>query len=107
MSLSFPVLDFDLPITFTLDQVSKDCESSDPGGARVVQSVHNGFVFVTAHAVFLPLNGPFAQLLPGLETGHPVTVGQSPASESHKEQSENRDKENSFLLVDNTEIICR
>ena len=25
------------------------------------------------------LNGPFAQLLPGLETGHPVTVGQSPA----------------------------
>ena len=24
-------------------------------------------------------NGPFAQLLPGLETGHPVTVGQSPA----------------------------
>ena len=25
------------------------------------------------------LNRPFAQLLPGLETGHPVTVGQSPA----------------------------
>ena len=24
------------------------------------------------------VNGPFAQLLPGLETGHPVTVGQSP-----------------------------
>ena len=24
-------------------------------------------------------NRPFAQLLPGLETGHPVTVGQSPA----------------------------
>ena len=23
-------------------------------------------------------NRPFAQLLPGLETGHPVTVGQSP-----------------------------
>ena len=26
----------------------------------------------------LLVNGPFAQLLPGLETGHPVTVGQSP-----------------------------
>ena len=25
------------------------------------------------------INRPFAQLLPGLETGHPVTVGQSPA----------------------------
>ena len=24
-------------------------------------------------------NGPIAQLLSGLETGHPVTVGQSPA----------------------------
>ena len=24
-------------------------------------------------------NRPFAQLLPGLETGHPVTFGQSPA----------------------------
>ena len=24
-------------------------------------------------------NRPFAQLLPGLETGHPVTVSQSPA----------------------------
>ena len=24
-------------------------------------------------------NRPFAQLLPGLETGHPVTVGLSPA----------------------------
>ena len=34
------------------------------------------------------LNRPFAQLLPGLETGHPVTVGQSPAHESHTEQSE-------------------
>ena len=56
LSLSFPVLlDFDLTITFTLDQVSKDCESSDPGGARVVQSVHNGFVFVTSHPVFLAL----------------------------------------------------
>ena len=27
---------------------------------------------------FLRDNRPFAQLLPGLETGHPVTVGQSP-----------------------------
>ena len=27
----------------------------------------------------VPRNRPFAQLLPGLETGHPVTVGQSPA----------------------------
>ena len=25
------------------------------------------------------VSGPFAQLLPGLEMGHPVTVGQSPA----------------------------
>ena len=60
--LSFPVLDFDLIITFTLDQVSKDCESSDPGGARVVQSVHNGFEFVSSnsHTVFLPLNFPIA-----------------------------------------------
>ena len=31
LSLSFPVLDFDLTITFTLHQVSKDGESSDPG----------------------------------------------------------------------------
>ena len=31
LSLSFPALDFDLTITFTLDQVSKDGESSDPG----------------------------------------------------------------------------
>ena len=37
---------------------------------------------------FLDINGPFAQLLPGLETGHPVTVGQSPAHESHPEQPE-------------------
>ena len=34
-------------------------------------------------------NRPFAQLLPGLETGHPVTAGQSPAydfsvSDEHK-----------------------
>ena len=27
-------------------------------------------------------NRPFAELLPGLETGHPVTVGQSPAYDS-------------------------
>ena len=27
-------------------------------------------------------NRPFAQLLPGLETGHPVMVGQSPAYDS-------------------------
>ena len=26
----------------------------------------------------MSFNRPFAQLLPGLETGHPVTVGQSP-----------------------------
>ena len=31
LSLSFPVLDFDLTITFTLDKVSKDCDTSDPG----------------------------------------------------------------------------
>ena len=29
-------------------------------------------------------NRPFAQLLPGLETGHPVTVGQSPAYDFRK-----------------------
>ena len=29
-------------------------------------------------AITIFLNRPFAQLLPGLETGHPVTVGQSP-----------------------------
>ena len=30
------------------------------------------------HAASLS-NRPFAQFLPGLETGHPVTIGQSPA----------------------------
>ena len=39
---------------------------------------------------------PFAQLLPGLETGHPVTVGQSPAHESHTEQSETETRKTPF-----------
>ena len=41
-------------------------------------------------------NRPFAQLLPGLETGHPVTVGQSPAYESHSEQSETETRKTAF-----------
>ena len=39
---------------------------------------------------------PFAQLLPGSETGHPVTVSQSPAYESHSEQSEKETRSNNF-----------
>ena len=39
---------------------------------------------------------PFAQLLPGLETGHPVTVGQSPAHESHTEQFETETRKTAF-----------
>ena len=39
---------------------------------------------------------PFAQLLPGLETGHPVTVGQSPAHESHTVQSETETRKTAF-----------
>ena len=39
---------------------------------------------------------PFAQLLPELETGHPVTVGQSPAYESHREQSETETRKTAF-----------
>ena len=38
----------------------------------------------------------FAQLLPGLETGHPVTVGQTPAYESHSEQSETETRKTAF-----------
>ena len=41
-------------------------------------------------------NRPFAQLLPGLETGHPVTVSQSPAYESHSEQSETETRKTAF-----------
>ena len=41
-------------------------------------------------------NRPFAQLLPGLETGHSVTVGQSPAHESHSEQSEKETRKTAF-----------
>ena len=33
---------------------------------------------VSSQFVIFVSNRPFAQLLPGLETGHPVTVGQSP-----------------------------
>ena len=36
------------------------------------------FIFLVLLFVALSVNRPFAQLLPGLETGHPVTVGQSP-----------------------------
>ena len=39
---------------------------------------------------------PFAQLLPGLEMGHLVTVGQSPAYESHSEQSETETRKTAF-----------
>ena len=49
--------------------------------------------FSTAVSV---LNRPFAQLLPGLETEHPVTVGQSPAHESHIEQSETETRKTAF-----------
>ena len=41
-------------------------------------------------------NRPFAQLLPGLETEHPVTVGQSPAHESHSEQTETETRKTAF-----------
>ena len=41
-------------------------------------------------------NRPFAQLLPGLETGHPVTVGQPPAHESHRVQSETETRKTAF-----------
>ena len=47
-------------------------------------------------------NGPFAQLLPGLETGHPVTVGQSPAHESHSEQSETETRKTAFCFSSET-----
>ena len=40
------------------------------------------------------INGPFAQLLPGLETGHPVTIGQSPAYDFSVS-----DEQNAVLLV--------
>ena len=46
--------------------------------------------------IILPDNSQFAQLLPGLETGHPVTVGQSPAYESHSEQSETETRKTAF-----------
>ena len=42
------------------------------------------------------VNRQFAQLLPGLQTGHPVTVGQSPAHESHTEQSETETRKTAF-----------
>ena len=32
-------------------------------------------------------NRSFAQLLPGLETGHPVTVSQSPAADMNRTQN--------------------
>ena len=41
-------------------------------------------------------NRPFSQLMPGLETGHPVTVGQSPAHDSHSEQSETETRKTAF-----------
>ena len=41
-------------------------------------------------------NRPFAQLMPRLETGHPVTVGQSPAHESHTEQSKTETRKTVF-----------
>ena len=41
-------------------------------------------------------NRPFAHLLPGLETGHPVTVGQSPAYELHSEQFETETRKTAF-----------
>ena len=41
-------------------------------------------------------NRPFGQLLPGLETGHLVTVSQSPAYESHSEQSEMETRKTAF-----------
>ena len=40
---------------------------------KALQSTHCTSCNQPAHT-----NRPFAQLLPGLETGHPVTVGQSP-----------------------------
>ena len=40
--------------------------------------IHN-FINGKTNPVVKVVSGPFAQLLPGLETGHPVTVGQSPA----------------------------
>ena len=43
-------------------------------------------------------NRPFAQLLPGLETGHSVTVGQSSAYESHSEQSKTETRNTAFCL---------
>ena len=46
--------------------------------------------------LFQQKDRPFAQLLPGLETGHPVTVGQSPAHESHTEQSETETRKTAF-----------
>ena len=39
---------------------------------------------------------PFAQLLPGLEMGHPVTFGHSAAYESHSEQSETETRKTPF-----------
>ena len=52
-------------------------------------------IFVLCDAGFTQ-NRPFAQLLAWLETGHPVTVGQSPAHESHPEQSETETRKTAF-----------
>ena len=41
-------------------------------------SSHYCFIDIDRECVFIKY-APIAQLLPGLETGHPVTVGQSPA----------------------------
>ena len=38
----------------------------------------NSHSHTVCNAGWIECNRPFAQLLPGLETGHPVTVGQSP-----------------------------
>ena len=55
-------------------------------------------VWRNSSSLFVTKNRPFAQLQPGLETGHPVTVGQSPAHESHSwsEQSEKKTRKTAF-----------
>ena len=64
---------------------------------KVFQPNVNVSAFAFVFWVFPLYNRPFAQLLPRLETaGHPVTVGQLPAYESHSEQSEKETRKTAF-----------
>ena len=53
------------------------------------------------------VSGTFAQLLSGLETGHPVTVGQSPEHASHTEQSETVTRKTAFCLSETLKSYAR